>query len=255
MASDDGPKRLSTIQNTFTIVESVQELGGARVSEVANHLDLAQSTAHSYLKTLEECGYLFKQGDEYHIALKFLDHGGYACHQVQGYDHIQHKVEELAEETGERAQFIAEENGVGYYLTTTTGEHAVDINARIGKPIHLHASAAGKAILANLPQNRLDQFFEEKTLTQETEETIIDRDTLEVELEQIREDGYSFNEEESIPGLNAIAAPVKNPNDGVYGALSIFGPTNRMSGARLRDELPKLLLGAVNELELKIEFS
>jgi len=62
-------------------------------------------------------------------------------------------VEQLAEQTEERAQFIVEEHGRGVYLHTATGNHAVQVNSRLGRVKSLHNSASGKAILSRCPKN------------------------------------------------------------------------------------------------------
>jgi len=85
--------------------------------------------------------------------------------------------------------------------------------------------------------------------------TITDPQTLYAELERVRERGYSVNKQENIEGLHAVSAPVMDTNGHVFGALSVSGPTHRMKGEWFEDELPDLLLGAANELELNITYS
>lgn len=255
MVDQDG-LRLTTIEKAFQIIETIMQMDGARVTPLAKRLELAPSTVHNHLRTLTHLEYLVKEGDEYHVGLQFLDLGGYASQRRPGMRFIKDKAAELADETGERVQFIAEEYGYGIYLTTMTGENAVQVDARVGKRTHLHASAAGKTILANLPPERLDAYLDTHDLPQLTENTITTQDELREELSTIKETGVGFNREESIEGLHAIGAVIKDrENDGVLGAMSISGPTNRLKGDRFKEELPQLLLGTTNELELKIEFS
>ena len=83
--------------------------------------------------------------------------------------------------------------------------------------------------------------------------TITDRQTLYDELQQVEDRGYSVNDQGIVEGLRAIGAPVLGP-EGVIGGLSVSGPINRMRGDRFDDELPTLLLGATNELKLKIAY-
>lgn len=110
-------KGLISFQRTSEIIESVRELDGARVNEVASHTDMASSTVHSHLATLEELGFLAKRGDEYHIGLRFLELGGCACHRREEFVLAKQKVTALARETKERAQYIVEEHGRGIYLS------------------------------------------------------------------------------------------------------------------------------------------
>lgn len=243
---------LKTITTASKVIETVQDLDGARVAEVADRLNLAESTAHGYLSTLESQRFLVKEGDEYNIGMRFLNVGGYARDRKEGYKYTKRKVEELAEETGERAQFIVEEHGRGIYVHTKTMASAVEIDARIGKESYLHASSAGKAILAHLPERRRDEIIERWGLPSLTPNTVSSREALDQELEQIREQGYACNNEESISGLRAIGVPIKSRNDEVLGALSVSGPSNRMQGEEVTRNLAELLLGVANEIELKI---
>jgi len=245
---------LETLNRTIQIVEALEELDGAGVTELADYLDLPPSTIHGYLSTLEENRCLIKEGKEYNIGLWFLVQGGYASVRKKGFRLAKQKVKELATETGERAQLHVEEHGRGIYLHTESHENAVQIDARIGKETHLHASAAGKSILANLPERRVDEIIDRWGLPLITAHTITDRDELEDELESIRKRGFSFNYSESVEGLRACGVPVTNPDGSILGALSVSGPANRMQGDWFEEELPQLLLGSANEIELNIAY-
>ena len=254
MATQNASKSLKTLQTSKRILDTVQELDGVRVTELAEELDLATSTAHGYLSTLEDIDFLYKEGDVYHIGLEFLDKGGYARERKKAYGVVRQKVVDVAEKTGERSQFKVEEHGQAIYLYTHTGSQAVQMDARAGKKSHLHASAAGKAILAELPVERQETIVEAEGLPALTENTVTDATALKRELQTIRERGYAINKQESITGLNAVGVPIKEQNGDVLGAISVSGPANRLRGERLEEEIPSLLLGVVNELELNIPY-
>lgn len=248
---------LSTVERAFEVVHALQAIDGARVTELADEMEMAPSTAYKYLATLRQEGYLVKEGDEYHVGLRFLWPGTYAKHRKDGYRYSIQKVREIAEETGERAQFVVEENGRGIYLhTEASTPTAVQTDRRAGTTRHLNASASGKVILAHLPEARIEEIIEAYGLPAETERTITDREALYDELDAIRERGVAFNDEESITGLRAVGVPVRETVDGsVLGALSVSGPSNRLTGSLYREELPDMLLGYANEIELNITYS
>jgi len=252
-----GPgETLSTIERGFEVVRTLRQMSGARVTELAEELDMAPSTAHKYLATLAQERFVVKEGDEYHVGLEFLDLGTYAKNRKKGYRLSVPKVREIAEETGERAQFVVEEYGRGIYLHTEASEaRAVLIDRRAGIRRYLHSSAAGKAILANLPEHRVDEIIDEHGLPAETEHTITDREELREELARIRETNVSYNNEESVDGLRAVGVPVHGADGLVLGSLSVSGPSNRLKGSLYREEIPDLLLGHANEIELNIRYS
>lgn len=247
-------RRLQTIDKTLAIVNELQARDGARITELAEDLDMAPSSVHSHLNTLRSNGYVVKEGQQYTLGLMFLNRGGFVRRRKEEYEEVFAVIEKLAEETNERAQFIVEEHGHGVYLHTATGDHAVQVDARIGKLSHLHASAAGKAILASLPPERVDEIVDLRSLSAVTDNTITDRDALDDELDRITNRGFSFNKEESIPGLRAVGVSVKGSDDEVLGGISVSGPTNRMKGEWFENEIPDLLLGHANELELNFAY-
>lgn len=246
---------VKTTKTSFRIVEALMELDGARISELAADLGRAKSTVHRHLESLCEEEYVTKDGDVYRLGLKFLQFGEHARYREEAYRLAKAKVEELARETGERAQFIVEEHGKAVYVHCARGSNAVDTDSGLGKRIPLHATAAGKSILAHMPEQNIREHVEENELARLTDSTIVDTNALFTELEEIREREYSINDQENTEGLRAVGVAVKRPDGRVIGAISISGPTHRMKGEWFDHDLPNLLLGTANELELNVAYS
>lgn len=250
-----GDGGVKSVERSMRIVETVMEMEGARVSELAAELDMAKSTVHGYLATLHGLGYLVKEGEVYQIGTRFLQFGEYSRTRKDEYGMAAQKVTELAEETEERSQFVIEERGRGVFLYRESGAHAVETGSGTGKRMYLHSTSAGKAILAHLPDGTVDEILDRWGLPAVTPATITDEAELRDELADIRDRGFALNREENIEGLHAVGVPVQ-PQDGtVIGALSISGPTHRLKGDYLLEDLPDLLLGTANELELNIAYS
>lgn len=252
--TNDSSRGIGSAKRVFDIIEIIREQDGATATDVANELDAAVSTAHQYLTTIEEEGYITKDDDEYRISLRFLDCGAYARSLQPAHKLAKEKVKELAAETGERSQYAVPQNGSAVVLYTATDEKAVKTGVRLGTHAPLHATAAGKAIMAYLSEERIFDIIEEKGLPELTEQTITDRDELLEELEQIRTEEVAYNDQEHMNRLRAVGVPVRDPDDGIIGALSVSAPTNRFKGETFTREIPDLLLGTANELELNIEY-
>lgn len=247
--------KVKTTKTVFTIIELLHREGGASLTDVAEATGFAKSTVHNHLSTLETMGYAVEEGGQYHPGLRFLKIGDYVRNRKEEYDLIRAKVDELAEETQERAQFIISENGLGICFYTTGGSHAVHTEPKIGSQLYLHSSACGKAILANLSAPELERVIERWGLPALTENTISDPEELANRLETVRERGFSLNREENLVGLHAVGVSLEYPDGESIGALSVMGPTHRMKGEWFEEELPRNLLGTKNELELNIEHS
>lgn len=250
----DSESGIKAIETTITILESIQAQNGARGQEIANDTGLTSSTVHRHLRTLNNQGYVVQEGDEYNLSFRFVEFGEFVQHRKPEFDLARDTVAELAARTEERAQYFVEEHGKAVYVCYETGKHGVKTDAHVGKRIPLHASGGGKAILAHLPDERVDEIIEHHGLPALAENTITDRETLLAELEQIRDQGYSFNKQEYSVGSRAVGAPVIDNNGQLRGALSVTGPTLRMTGDWFNEELPNLLLGVANELVLNISY-
>lgn len=241
--------RVKAVDTTLDIIQYIHQVSSASITEVADAVGIGTSTAHRHLTTLHERGYVTVEENEYTLSLRFLTHGGRRREALPANDLINRKVRQLGENTSERVQFITEEHGERVYMYTHAGLDAVKTDATIGKRGPLHVSAAGKAILANLPTIRQEQILStESTIEGEKLSALYD------ELGNIEKRGYAFNDEESTPGLRAVGVPVLYESNEVLGAISVSGPANRLTGEYFREELPNLLLGTVNEVELNIEY-
>ncbi|ELZ06050.1 IclR family transcriptional regulator [Natrialba asiatica] len=253
MADPKYPVR--TVGRTFEILEIIQELDGAGVSEIAARVDIGKSAVHNHLTTLENYEYVDKDGDEYHIGLSFLGLGAYARNRTPIYDTAQSQVDELADETGELVNLLVEKNGKGIYLYQSKGENAVELDTHEGKRVRLHCTGLGKAILAFRPDETVDEIIADQGLPELTPQTITDRDAFDAELEEIRDQRYAVDREERLNGLRCIAAPITDDSDRSIAAISVACPVHRVDDDRFYEALPEAVLGAANVIELEYNYS
>lgn len=245
--------RVSSVERAFDIIDFIRERNAVRLGDVADHFDVSKSTAHRYLSTLEEAGYLITEADQYRLSFRFLELGEYVRTRRSVYQKTESIVEHLAAQTNERAQFTIEEDGYLVYVYTALGDRAVRTDARLGKHVAMNTVSAGKAIMAHLPEAEVRQIIDQRGLPARTENTITDENKLFEELKKIRDRGYALNLEESTIGLRAISAPITCDKE-VIGSFGLSGPTHRFTKDRLNNEFATLLLGVVNELELEIKY-
>ena len=252
MTKDPGgsPKTINAIDTTFRILEALAELDGAGVTELANHLGLTKGTVHNHLSTLRQRDYVVKnERDQYHLGLLFLDLAHHSRSRVKVFPLVKSEVDTLAEKSGELALFTVEEHGKGVCLYREHGESAVQTELYEGRRSGLHHSAVGKAIMAHLPDERVDDIIADG-LSAETPNTITDPEELKRELEEIRERGLAFNREETIPGLVGVGAPIMVPSGDVAGAISIIGPAKRLDEESLQNEMAELVMRSANIIEI-----
>ena len=243
----NGSGRVKTARRVFDIVELVSDSDGVSTLEVADELDVAKSTAHGYLLTLEEQGWLVRDDERFRLGSTFLKYGRLTREQHGVLETIEPTLEWCADRTEETVWYTAEEQGTAVYLEKKTGSRAARTNGEIGKRAPLHASACGKAILAAQPDSRL----EELTLAAYTPATITSHERLREEIEAVRNSGVAYNDGETTSGLRAVACPIRHEGH-VVGAISVSGPEKRFTDDRYRERLPALLGGAANEIELNL---
>lgn len=235
-----------------SILRVIREKDLHSVTEIADELDIASSTVHSHLNSLVEAGFIKREDRQYYLGLRFLDFGIAVRNHHDLFRAAKEKVDLLAEETGERVWCVMESHGMGVYLYGATGNSAFRTYETTGQYTPLHQIAAGKAILAFLPDERVDEILDSRQLEQTTPNTLTDPQELRDELADVREEGIAFNFEESLQGVNAIGAPIREIDGGVHGAISISGPANRLTEQRFESDLTDLILGAANEIEINI---
>lgn len=246
---------VKSVETVLRIVDRLMAVDGAELSELTDSLDISKSTIHNYLSTLEQEEYVVKEGTEYNVGIRFLELGAYARARQKIYDIAKPEVAKLAEETGELANLLIEEHGRGSYLVREFGEDAVQVEAHVGTRTYLHSTALGKAILAHLPDERVDEIIDTHGLPEVTEQTVTEREALFDRLEQVRERGFALDDEERLPGLRCVAVPVLSNTGRVLGAVSVSGPTTRMTEERFREEVPRKVLETVNVIELNVTYS
>jgi DNA-binding IclR family transcriptional regulator len=254
--SGSGQRRpVKTVETATEILELIKEGNGLTLPELTAQLDAAKSTAHRHLKTLETLHFVVEEDGRYRIGLRTLDFGMHARERQSLFHEGKDRVEELADETGEKVWLITHERGRSVHLFGATGAHSVRTPAREGQLGYLHQLAAGKAILATFPEDRVREIVDEHGLPAETEETVTETDELFAELDAVRERGVAFNRGESIPKLNAVGVPITDSGGKAIGAISVSGPSNRVKGSYLTEELPERLLGVTNEIEINLSYA
>lgn len=246
---------LQTVTTTLDVIDALEELGGAGVTELADYLNLSKSTIYKHLYTLKERQYVVKDDGDYRLSFQFLLFGEHVRNQNSLFRLGKPEIEKLAAETDEYAHLTTEQHGLGINLCKVRGEHAVGNDYQIAKKQranYLHSMATGKAILAFLPEERVERIIDRHGLPEITESTITDREALYETLAEIREQGYAVNDGEEVEGLRAVGAPIHDRSGSVLGALSVSAPSTRLSGDQFHESIPELVMQTANVIEVNI---
>lgn len=251
----DRPREPGTVNSDrtlFAIVEELQRLGKAGVTELGEATGLSKSTVHKHLKTLEELEYVVGEDGVYRPGFKFLSVGG----QVRDENELCHlanvKAGDLVTETDQMVLVSTMEHGRGVFTYVDRSRYDIK-NILLGEQFALHATASGKAMLAEYPDERIVEILDEG-LPPRTETTVTDREELLERIETVRERGFALNIEERQRGVRAVSAAVTHSETGTTCGMTVAGPAHRMPREDLEGKYANAVLGIVNEIDLEIRY-
>lgn len=244
---------IKSTKTTFALLEQLKRQNSAGVTELAGALDLPKSTVFSHLNTLHEEQYVVREEGRYKLSHRFLEYGEHVRRNSELRSTARPELESLAAETDELVNLMIEEFGQGVYVDLAEGEQAVQVDTYEGKRVGLYCTALGKAILSRLPEERVEEILDERPLEPITPNTITDRKELLEELDEVRERGVAFDDEERAEELRCVAAPIVSQGT-VHGAISVAGPLPRMNGDRYRSEIPEQLINAASVIGINLTY-
>ncbi|WP_188879271.1 IclR family transcriptional regulator [Halarchaeum nitratireducens] len=253
---------VQTTARSLDIINVVEAMNGATMSELREQIDMAESTLYKHLNVLLEHGYLMKRDGQYELGFELFHLGEYVKKTVEPYQLINRTITELREEIPEQVEYGVESNGllVGYIPSTDynsslfydlTEDPRCDVVDYAGSKAHLHTNAIGKAMLAEMSDRRVREIADRYGLAKQAKNTITSIDALLDELTTIRRNGYATTDEEWDDGLREIGMVVA-PYDDAIGGFNAFGPLYQVSDERLYEELPEILADTVESLEAEI---
>ncbi|HWO74504.1 MAG TPA: IclR family transcriptional regulator [Bacillus sp. (in: firmicutes)] len=221
---------------------------GLGVTEISKSLDVAKSTAHRLLMSLERYGYVQKFGKDaiYRLGLKFIEMNQVVVENLNVVEIARPYLEKLSADTGEIVHLVMLDGYEIVYIDKVDNNSTIRIYSQIGRRAQLHCTGVGKAILAHFDKSNITRFIENNDFRSYTPNTIVDGQALLSELEKIRIDGISFDNEEHEPGIQCVAAPIKDHRNHVQYAISVTGPLTRMTKEKLETCIPKLRETAQN---------
>jgi DNA-binding IclR family transcriptional regulator len=217
-------KRATDIISLFSV--SQPSLG---ITQIAALLGLNKATAWGLVTTLHNQGFLQQDAEtqKYSVGSKLFEMGMVYYESLEINARGSKPAHDLASRTGFIARLgVWDRNSV--LITLLAMPKAEDsLSHQIGPRIPAYCSGIGKALLAFIEKDELDEYLERTVLTPHASGTIVSRDLLIADLESARRTGYSVSREEMIPGLVALGAPVYGKGRKLAGAISIGGlPVN-----------------------------
>lgn len=252
---EDKPRTIEAVRFTCDIIDYLKDHQNTGITEIAEEFDRSKSSVHAYLTTLAKENFVVKEDGCYSLGLHHLEIAEKVKNQAGNYDVIESEIDNLAKKTGEVAQFGLIENSDLVYLYKSRGDSAVKTMSSIGSREALHCTALGKAILSQMDESAVTNILPEEPLQKKTSNTITDYESLSKELERTRERGYAIDNEENIMGLMCLAAPVVLDDGTILGAVSVSGPSSRLTQDRIENQLKDEVTSTANVIQINVTFS
>jgi DNA-binding IclR family transcriptional regulator len=201
-----------SVQKAFKILQAIADSpAGLGVSELAKLLAIGKSTVHGITSALEELGALVRDPiyKKYTIGYTLLELGRKAYGRIELRDIARAPMEKLMEDVGETV-FIGTMNGDHVtILEVVESRNQLKITSPPGTRLPLLAGAVGKVFLAQLEEGKAREITQRMGLTRYTPNSLTDPDQFLPQVEEAKKKGYAIDDEEYLPGVRAIAAPIQ----------------------------------------------
>lgn len=248
---------VQSIERAFQILELMRTCDRALgVNEVASQLGLSMTTTHRLLQTLIGVRAVTQnpQTRLYDLNSHMLLFGKAVLNRFNFLGSIHPILGELSKQAGETVfmGILDDQFDLVYIDQVDTLDHPLRMTPQIGLRQPAHCTSLGKALLANLPPEKLAPFLIRGVYAKRTEFTITTAEELQIELAHIREVGFSLDQEETENGICCVAAPIRNSR-GVIAAVSISGPSSRMRSKGLDTTLAEFLCSTAHRISQFIQ--
>jgi IclR family acetate operon transcriptional repressor len=229
--------QVQSLTRGLSILECLaQAEGGLTLTDVGQRLQLPPSTVHRLLTTLEKMGYVYQAGDLglWYIGLQAFTVGSSFLASRDWVAQSHAYMRRLMEQSGETANLAILDGTDAVFIDQVQCRETMRTIVKLGSRVPLHASGVGKAIFAALPDEQIDAILKVKGLPRITENTITAPETMWASVRVIRQRGWSFDDEEHMVGTRCVASPIYDEHAEMLGAISLAGPSSRLSDLRIK---------------------
>ncbi len=229
---------VQSAERIFQVMEMLADNGEMGLMEISAALGLHKSTVHRLLMSLIYMGYA-KQDEvtqKYMLSYKVVNMAGKILDRMDILQIAKPYMERLSDLSGEAVHLVQRDgNNILYIYKIEAKVGTIRMVSHVGMIHPMYCSGVGKAIMAALPENEVEQIWNDSVIEKKTDKTITDYAQLQEVLEEIRFNGYALDDEENEKGVRCIAACLRGYQNEIKYAFSISGPTSRMTRDRVKE--------------------
>jgi DNA-binding IclR family transcriptional regulator len=222
----------AAVERALAMLEAVAlESEGLTNAEISRKLNIPKSSASYILRTMETRGYVARDAEsgKYRVGLKILSLSRGALDGRDVRSVALPIMRHLTQQTGLTCHLAVLDGPEAVYIEKVEPEGFIRMDTWVGRRMRVHATSVGKAIVAHIPEERLEQIVRKGGMEKRTSKTITSLPRLLKELEKVRAQGYAVDDEENNLGARCVGAPVFNERGAIEASLGLSGTTQQVS--------------------------
>ncbi len=236
MASLERGGGVQSLIRALSLLEALAENeDGLSLTALAKQVGLPPSSAHRLLTTLQRKRFVrFEPGAmTWRVGVQAFVVGNSFARSREVAPLAMPYMRRLMEKTGETVSLYVVNGGQAICIAQVQSRQVVRAISRPGGGLPLERSASGKAILARMTRNEVEEILAKHAALDTKRSSAGRLRKLHAELGRIRSRGYSLDDEEVAAGLRCIATPILDEHGAALAAVSIAGPISRLTDHRL----------------------
>ena len=222
--------KITMTERTVKIIQYLYESKApSTVTEIAEHIEIASSTAFRILTTLLEYNLVIKDDvfNTYSLGLMFIPYGDKVKSSLKIKDFAVKEMEILEKIVGETINLGILNNKEALIIHKLIGENSLLVSS-LSLTTPLYCSSMGKLFLAHQPHDYIEEYYRNLSPTRMTENTITDIETFNKEKPAIIRNNLSYDREEYEYGLFCISSGIFSASGKILAAIRVSGPTSRL---------------------------
>ena len=223
---------VQSVERTLSILEVLSDYSeGLGVTDISEKVELHKSTVYRLLSTLINKDYVTqdKETNRYKITFKLYELGNKRIEKMNILSASKLYSKKLMESVNEVVHLVVREGNKIVYIDKVEANNTIRMASSIGKRSPMYCTSVGKAILAYLPVQEVEEVWNISKVEKLTKYTITNFEDLKRELNMVKEKGYAIDNEENEMGVRCVGAPIFNRFGEIEGAISISGPAIRIT--------------------------
>lgn len=250
------PYQIQVLDRALAVLRALSQEGpDLSLAQISTLLRLHKSTAHRLIMVLEGHKLIernFKAGT-YRLGMKLFELGTRAVSQLDLRERARPILERLVRETDETVHLCIYDHGEVVYVDKVEPARSVRLASTVGRRHPAFCTAVGKAMMALMPEEKVETAVQKHGLHPLTPKTIDSLGELKTELARVRKLGYAIDDEENEEGVSCVGAAVRGPSGEVVAAISVSGPSFRLPATKI-PVVAKSVMGAANRLSEELGY-